>query len=160
MKSCIVYYSATGNTKLVAEAAASATGADLVEVKDLADYSKAMMYVRGAPRARRGEKAEIEPASIDVGDYGLVAVGTPVWAFRPTPAANAIVAALKNCEGKQAIAFATSSGMPGDTLEVLSANLKERGMAVAGTFHLSDKAIKKGEGIDGLADLINSASGA
>lgn len=160
MKVCIVYYSATGNTKQLAEAAASATGADLVEVKDLANYSKAMMYLKGAPKARRGEKAGIEPAAIDVAAYDLIAVGTPVWAFRPTPAANAIVAALENCEGKQAVAFATSGGMPGETLQLLSRQIEERGMTVSGTFHLSDKEIKKGEGIDGLAGLISTASGA
>jgi len=160
MKACIVFYSATGNTKSLAAAAARATGADLVEVKDLADYSKVMMYLKGAPRARLGEAARIDPAAIDVAEYDLVAVGTPVWAFKPTPTANAIVAALENCEGKRAVAFATSGGMPGDTLEVLSANLTERGMKVVGTFHATDKEVKSGGGADGLARLISSASGA
>lgn len=160
MKVCIVYYSATGNTKRVAEAAARATGADLVEVKDRAEYSKVMMYLKGAPKARRGEKAEIEPAAIDVAAYDVVAVGTPVWAFRPTPAANAIVAALENCEGKKAVVFATSRGVPGETLPALSRQIEERGMTVAGTFHISDREIKKGEGMDGLARLISTASGA
>jgi flavodoxin len=160
MRACIIYYSATGNTRALAEAAARTTGADLVEVKDLEDYSKVMMYLKGAPRARRGEAARIDPAAIDVGGYDIVAVGTPVWAFKPTPAANAIVAALQNCEGKRAVAFATSGGMPGDTLEVMSAHLKERGMKVVGTFHASDKEVKRGEGADALARLISSASGA
>ncbi|WP_298667977.1 flavodoxin [uncultured Methanofollis sp.] len=160
MKVCIVYYSATGNTKMVAEAAAEATGADLVEVKDRAGYSKVMMYLKGAPKARRGEKAEIEPAVIDVAAYDVVAIGTPVWAFRPTPAANAIVAALENCEGKKGIAFATSGGAPGEALQNLARQIEERGMTVTGTFHISDTEIKKGERLDGLARLISTASGA
>jgi len=160
MRACIVYYSATGNTRALAEAAARLSGADIVEVRDEEDYSKVMMYLKGAPRARRGEAARIEPAAIDVGGYDLVAVGTPVWAFRPTPAANAIVAALQNCEGKQAVAFATSGGAPGDTVGVLKARMEERGMKVVGTFHASDKEVKRGEGADALARLISSASGA
>ncbi|QYZ79443.1 ArsR family transcriptional regulator [Methanofollis formosanus] len=160
MKTCIIFYSATGQTRVLATVAAGIVGADLVEVRDLAGYSKATMYLQGAPRARRGEKAAIEPAGIDVGAYDLVVVGTPVWAWSPTPAANAIVAALKNCEGKRAVAFATSGGMPGSTLEKLSADLEARGMTVAGTFHVSVKDLKKGEGPEELARVIRSASGA
>ncbi|WP_265580371.1 flavodoxin family protein [Methanofollis aquaemaris] len=156
----MIFYSGTGQTRTLATAAAGIVGADLVEVRDLAGYSKSMMYLKGAPKARRGEEAEIEPAEIDVGAYDLVVVGTPVWAWSPTPAANAIVAALRNCEGKRAVAFATSGGMPGSTLEKLSAKLEGRGMIVAGTFHVSDKDLKKGEGPEGLAEVIRSASSA
>jgi flavodoxin len=160
MKTCMIFYSGTGRTRALATGAAEIVGADLVEVRDRAGYSKVMMYLKGAPRARRGEKAEIEPAEIDVGAYDLVAVGTPVWTGNPTPAANAIIAALKNCEGKRAVAFATSSGMPGETLEKLSAGLRGRGMSVAGTFHASARGLKKGDGPERLARVIRSASGA
>ncbi|TAJ45445.1 flavodoxin family protein [Methanofollis fontis] len=160
MTTCIIFYSATGNTRILARAAAKATGADLIEVKDRADYSRAMMYIRGIPRARKGEEGEIDPAEIDVSGYDLVAVGTPVWAFKPTPAANAIVSALRNGEGKQAIAFATSGGMPGDTLEMLTDRLRGRGMDVVGSVHVPERDLSGGKGAEPLIRLIRSASGA
>jgi flavodoxin len=61
MSVCIVYHSETGNTKKVAEHVAKATGATLIPVRDLAGYNRITMYLRGAPRALKGEKATIEP---------------------------------------------------------------------------------------------------
>ncbi|MBP2146732.1 flavodoxin [Methanofollis sp. W23] len=160
MKTCMIFYSGTGQTRALAKGAAEIVGADLVEVRDRANYSKVMMYLKGAPRARRGEKAEIEPAEIDVGAYDLVAIGTPVWAGNPTPAAHAIIAGLRNCEGKTAVAFATSGAVPGGALEKLSKALGARGLSVVGTFHASAKDLKKGDGPERLARVIRSASGA
>ncbi|MDD3622586.1 MAG: flavodoxin [Methanofollis sp.] len=160
MKTCMIFYSGTGQTRALATGAAEIVGADLVEVRDRAEYSKTTMYLKGVPRARRGEEAEIEPTEIDVGAYDLVAVGTPVWAGNPTPAANAIIAALRNCEGKRAVAFATSGITPGETLEKLSKALEERGLTVSGTFHASAKDLKKGDGPERLAQVIRSASSA
>lgn len=158
MSVCIVYHSETGNTRKVAEEVAAATGADLVEVKDLANYSRAGMYLKGAPRARRGERALIAPSAIDVSRYDAIAVGTPVWAFRPTPAVNAAVDALQGCEGKPGIAFCTSGGMPGEALEILRSLMEGRGIAVQGTLAISAAEAKRGEMAKNLAELISSAS--
>jgi hypothetical protein len=43
----------------------------------------------------------IEPETIDVSVSDLVVIGTPVWAFKATPAINAAIAALKGCDGKK-----------------------------------------------------------
>ena len=85
MAVCIIYHSETGNTRAVAERLAAVVGGNLVAVRDLASYSKVGMYLRGAPRAMREERAVIEPATIDVSGYDTVVVGTPVWARSPTP---------------------------------------------------------------------------
>ena len=36
----------------------------------------------------------IEPAAIDVSGSDLIVIGTPVWAFKATPAINGAIAAL------------------------------------------------------------------
>jgi len=159
MSVCIIYHSETGNTRKMAEAVAKATGAVLVPVKDTAGYNRITMYLVGAPRARRGEKAVIEPAKIDVSGYELVIIGSPVWAWRPTPAANAAIAALSGCEGKRGMVFATSGGQPGDTLAILGQALSARGVNVEGTFHFSRKELGDAWKVGEFIDAVKRASG-
>ncbi|RXE56734.1 ArsR family transcriptional regulator [Methanoculleus taiwanensis] len=154
MSVCIIYHSETGNTRSVAERVARETGADLVEVKDLAGYSKAGMYLKGAPRAMRGEKADIQPESIDVSGYDTIVLGSPVWAFSPTPAVNAAIDALQGIEGKNVVVFCTSGGMPGRTLETMKAMLGERGATVRGAVALAERELKKADAVDPLIDLV------
>jgi flavorubredoxin len=127
-----------------------------VEVKDLAGYSKLSMYLKGAPRAMQGKRADIEPAVIDVSGYDAVVVGTPVWAGNPTPAVNAAVAALVGIEGKAAVVFCTSGGAPGKTLETMKAMLADRGADVRGEISLTTRDVEKPGGVGPLVDLVRS----
>jgi flavorubredoxin len=158
MSVCIVYHSETGNTKKVAEYVAKATGATLIPVRDLADYNKITMYLFGIPRARAGDKAAIEPPMIDVSAFDLVVVGSPVWAWKPTPAANAAIAALTGCEGKKGIVFITSGGGPRDALEVMKKALARRGLKVVGAFHYPMKELGDEKKLREFIDAIRSAS--
>jgi NAD(P)H-dependent FMN reductase len=157
MSVCIVYHSETGNTKNVAESVAKATGAVLIPVKDLANYSKITMYLVGAPKAHKGEKAAIEPSKIDVSAHDLVIVGSPVWAWSPTPAANAAIAALAGCEGKKGMVFATSGGKPGETLAVMAQALSGRGVTVEGSFHFGRKELGDAEKLGEFIDAVKRA---
>jgi flavodoxin len=159
MSVCIIYHSETGNTKKVAEAVAKATGAVLIPVKDTAGYSKITMYLIGAPRAHKGEKAAIEPSKIDVSAYDLVIVGSPVWAWSPTPGANAAIAALAGCEGKKGMVFATSGGKPGETLAVLKQSLEGRGVKVEGSFHFGRRDLEDAKKLGEFIDAVKKASG-
>ncbi len=159
MSVCIVYHSETGNTKKVAEAVAKATGAALIPVKDLANYSKITMYLVGAPKAHKGEKAAIEPSKIDVSAYDRVIVGSPVWAWSPTPATNAAIAALTGCEGKRGMVFATSGGKPGETLAVMAQALSARGITVEGSFHFAKRDLGDATKLGEFIDAVKKASG-
>ncbi len=158
MSVCIVYHSETGNTRKVADAVAKATGATLIPVRDLGGYNKVTMYVLGIPRARAGEKAAIEPPVIDVSPFDLVVVGSPVWAWRPTPASNAAIAALSGCEGKKGIVFITSGGGPRDALDFMRKALEDRGVKVAGSFHFAKGDLGDEKKLAGFADAVREAS--
>jgi flavodoxin len=159
MSVCIVYHSETGNTKKVAEYVAKATSATLIPVRDCAGYNKITMYLFGIPRARAGDKAAIEPPMIDISAFDLVIIGSPVWAWTPTPAANAAIAALSGCEGKKGMVFATSGGAPRDTLDVLKQALAGRGVKVVGAFHYSMKELGDEKKLKEFIDAIRSVSG-
>jgi len=154
MSVCIVFHSETGNTRTVAERLAPLVGGDLIEVTDLAHYSKISRYIGGGRRAMKGESATIEPATIDVTACDTVVVGTPVWAGNPTPAINAAIEALVGIEGKSTVVFCTSGGMPGKTLETVTAMLAGRGADVRGAVPFTARDVQKGEGVEALADLI------
>jgi flavodoxin len=159
MSVCIVYHSETGNTKKVAEQVAKITGATLIPVRDLAGYNKITMYLLGIPRARSGDRAAIEPPVIDVSAFDLVVVGSPVWAFRPTPAANAAIAALTGCEGKKGIVFITSGGGPRDALGIMKKSLEGRKVQVEGSFHFPMKELGDEKLIAEFAATIRKLSG-
>ncbi len=154
MSVCIIYHSETGNTRAVAEQLAALIGGELIEVKDLAGYSKVGMYLKGAPRAAQGKKADIEPAVIDVSGYDTVVVGTPVWAGSPTPAVNAAINALAGIEGKSAVVFCTSGGGPRKTLERMQEMLADRGADVRGAVSFTKRDLQKAEMLETLADLV------
>ena len=158
MRVAIVYHSLSGNTRRVAELLAGrlagTADADLIEVRDQRQYSTLTAYTTGAPRAMRGEVAEVEPAVIDVTGYDVIVLGTPVWALAPTPAARGAAAALRNAEGKEAVVYATSGGGPSSAAETLAGVLAARGLRVRGTAqfertHLDDEAP-----MDALAELV------
>jgi len=159
MRVAIIFHSLSGNTRRVAELLAGrlaplVDGADLVEVHDLHQYSTLTAYMTGAPRAMRGEAAEIDPAEIDLSAYDVAVLGTPVWAFSPTPAVNAAVAALRGIEGKEAVIFVTSGGGPRSAAERLGTALEQRGARVRGAVHFDRTDIGNEERLAELVALV------
>lgn len=160
MVAVIVYHSETGQTRLVAEQVATKTGSVLIPVHDQAQYNAITRYLVGARSARNGERANIDQVKIDTSPYEGIVVGSPVWAWHPTPAINAAVEALEGCKGKPGIVFATSGGMPGETLEIMRDALHKRGVQVQTMFHFSRKEIQDQKKIGELVSAIIAMHGA
>ncbi len=95
MKTSIIYHSYSGITRGIAEMIQEACGGDLIEVKLKKNYSSLTAYTLGCYRATKEQCDPIEPETIDVSTADLIIIGTPVWAFKATPAINGAVAALK-----------------------------------------------------------------
>ncbi len=129
-RACVIFYSYSGITRGVAEGIRNASGCDLVEVRTKTPYSSFSVYTTGVLHSRREACDPIEPAEIDVSGYDLLIIGTPVWAWKPSPAINAAVKALRNCEGRMAVIFSTCSTNPGEALPILSRALADRGVRV------------------------------
>jgi len=158
MRVAIVYHSLSGTTRrvaeLLAERLAGAADADLVEGRDRRQYSTLSAYASGAPRAMRGETAEIDPTKIAVGEYDVVVLGSPVWAYAPTPAANGAVAALTGIAGKEAVVFVVSGGSPGEAAPKLQAALEARGARVRGAVAFGRKDLGDEALLTRLAELV------
>jgi hypothetical protein len=78
-KILVVYYSRSGTTAKVAEALATALGADVVPIVDTKDRGGVGGFVRSLQDTIGKRPAVIEPLSVDPSTYELVVVGTPVW---------------------------------------------------------------------------------
>lgn len=156
MKTSIIYHSFSGITRGVAEKIQKACGGDLIEVTLKKNYSSITAYSLGCYRAIREESDPIEPESIDVSASDLVVIGTPVWAFKATPAVNAAIAALKGCDGKKAVIFATCGSSAKDTLPILEKALEAKGVSVVGQFVITRKEIGEGQKVKVLIDSIKA----
>jgi flavodoxin len=156
MKTCIIYYSYSGNTRDVAERVSAACGGNLVEVTSDEYSSRLVAYTIGCYRAMKGMSDPVKPETIDVATDDLIVIGTPVWAGRAPPAINAAVAALSGCAGKPAVIFATCGGKEGQTLPILKKALEERGVKVTGEFVFDRKGVKDPDRIDAMITLIKS----
>jgi DNA-binding transcriptional ArsR family regulator len=139
LNACVVFYSYTGVTRGVAMQIQGACGCDLVEVKTQKEYSSFTAYTTGVLRSRKGACDLIVPEKIDVSRYDLLIIGTPVWAWKPAPAINAAVRALRGCEGKRAVIFVTNRGQPGEALTLLKTALTSRGVEVVVEINLAGK---------------------
>jgi flavodoxin len=157
MKTSIIYYSYSGITRGIAEKIQKSCGGDLVEVKLKENYSAITAYTLGCYRAMKEECDPIEPGTIDVSASDLIVIGTPVWAFKATPAINAAIAALKGCDGKKAVIFATCGSSAKDTLPILKKALEAKGVNVVGQHILTRKEIGENQTIRVLIDSVNAA---
>jgi DNA-binding transcriptional ArsR family regulator len=130
IRACVIFYSYSGITRGVAEGIRNASGCELIEVRTKKPYSSFSAYTTGVLHSRKGACDPIEPGEIDVAGYDFLIIGTPVWAWKPAPAINAAVQALRGCEGKMAVIFTTCSNHPGEALPILSRALADRGVRV------------------------------
>ena len=86
MKTLVVYYTRTGNSKFAAETIAAELGADIEEVVDLKKRQGKLAYMSCGRDAMKGKETEIAPTKSNPADYDLIVIAQPVWAFSPTPA--------------------------------------------------------------------------
>ncbi len=156
MKTCIIYHSYSGVTRRIAEKIRDACGGDLIEVTPKDQYSTLTAYSLGCIRARKEACDPITPDTIDVSSYDLIVIGTPVWAWKATPAINGAIAALKGCDGKSAVIFATCGSSAKDTLPIMKSALGKKGVRVMGEVVLNKSEISSNEKIN---DLITSVRG-
>ena len=104
MKVLVIFYSLEGHTKLLANAIAKVTGADILEVKPKKEITKKgfMKYLKGGGQVIRKVEPEILPLSLDPNDYDLLFIGTPVWAGGYAPALRTFFSTVGFCGKKVA----------------------------------------------------------
>ena len=81
-KMLVVYYSwSNGNTKKIAEQLADETGADIARIETTEPYrgSHEDVVEQGKREVEAGFMPQINPISVNLTDYDVIAIGTPTW---------------------------------------------------------------------------------
>ena len=108
MKTVVVYYSYSGNTKKVAQELADYfRQTSEVEIIELVPCDEPSSFFGQCLRAFWHSKAKLEPVNMNLLSYNLVCFGTPVWAFGPAPAINTYLEGCSGLCGKTVILFTT-----------------------------------------------------
>lgn len=116
-KALVVYFSATGTTKGVAQRLAGAIGADIFEIVPAKPYTDADLNWHNkqsrssVEMADRKSRPAIAKAAPDLTDYKTVFVGFPIWWYRePSIIDTFIESNAEALAGKTIVPFATSGG--------------------------------------------------
>jgi flavodoxin len=128
-KMLVIYFSATGTTKGIAEKIASVTGADLYEIKPKEPYTdEDLNYNDDGSRATKEQnnkdvRPEYEDIELDIeNDYSTIFLGYPIWWGEEPRIMDTFVESY-NFDGITVIPFCTS-GSSG--ISTSSKNLSER----------------------------------
>jgi flavodoxin len=108
MKTLILYYSFSGNTRKLAAEKALETGADIERISEIKKMSLIKAFIPGCYRAIKRKKTKIQPIKSRLDEYEKIIIMAPVWAGNPAPAFNSIVEQLP--PGKKIEIVMVSSG--------------------------------------------------
>lgn len=125
--SLVVYFSRTGNTRVIARQIERATLADIFEITPVVPYPDD--YEQTVSQAQRETERGFRPdlqASVDsIGRYGTVYLGFPIWGMTTPPVIRAFLAA-HDLRGKTIVPFITHGGYGvGTSLSVLAEHAPE-----------------------------------
>jgi flavodoxin len=117
MRICVLYFSRTGNTKLMAEA--------------ISDSIKAPAF----------DIASSEPSVVE--NFDVLILSTPVEGSRPPKETLAFIERLPKAEGKKTILFCTYALLKGSTFKILAKELANKGYDTI--LNVSKKGVKPNE---------------
>lgn len=114
-KGLVAYFSASGNTKKIAEMVAEEGGFDLHEIAPEKEYTKAdlnWMDKKSRSSVEMNDKAfrpAIKKPDFDISGYDKILIGFPIWWYVAPTIINTFLEAY-DFAGKQVVLFATSGG--------------------------------------------------
>lgn len=127
MKSIVIYYSFEGNTKLIAHTVQEVVGAGLIQLQVIEERKSKLFtkYFWGGRQVMTKKEPELQPYSFNAGDFDLIFLGTPVWAWHFTPAMRSFLK-KEQFSNKKIALFCCHAGVKGEILtrwkDVLAGN--------------------------------------
>jgi len=152
VKALIVFYSFSGNTKNIALGIKDILIKKEIdaEILELKPDIESKNFIRQAVQSLFSKKVKLSNQDIlDVSEYDYIFLGTPVWAFAPSPALRSFIERCSTLKKKKAYLFATyGSGVGKERcMDKLERLLSKRFNSVIGKIMISDKKIDDKEGL-------------
>ena len=144
-KRLVVYFSASGTTRKVAEMIASAADADMYEIVPKQPYSKAdlnWMDKKSRSSVEMSDKKfrpEISNTDAPIDKYDEIILGFPIWWYVAPTIINTFLESY-DFSGKKIILFATSGGSGfGNTVSELQISAPDAAIVEGKVFHKAAK---------------------
>jgi flavodoxin len=131
MKTIVIYYSLTGNTKGIAEKVAKELNADIEALEPVKPYPNNYSGVveEGQEEVENDFKRPIKPLKHDLNEYDRIIVGSPTWWYKMASPVLTFLSDNK-FDGKVVVPFMTNAGWPGTVLKDMTAIAKKNGADV------------------------------
>lgn len=115
-KKLIVYFSYTGNTRKIANMIKNKLNCDILELKPVEPYSTDYQKVVDEEQNLEGSNhlREYQDINVNLNDYDIIILGTPVWWYRETPVIRTFLKE-NDLSSKTIIPYATNAGWLGKT---------------------------------------------
>ena len=81
-KTLIIYYSRTGNSRLISEVLQKELNAQALEIKDLKDRSGSLGYAGAGFDGFFDRHTTIDPAKVDLSPYSNIVIVSPIWNWK------------------------------------------------------------------------------
>ena len=106
MKTLILFYSRSGNTRALAMKKSKKLGADIEEIFDV----KKPSVISAIFRAQMRKRTEILPIKSNLEEYDKIILMSPVWSAHPVPAMNTVIERLPANKKIEVIMVSAGSG--------------------------------------------------
>lgn len=118
MKTLVVYYSYSGNTKKVVDMIKEKKNFDVLKIKPVNDYSDDYQKVVDDEEAKMdmNEIIEIKDVNVNLDYYDRILLGTGVWWYKITPAIRSFLNKY-DLKDKVIVPFITNGGWLGEALD-------------------------------------------
>ncbi len=149
MKSLIVYYSYSGNTEKVANIMAKVLQEKgEVSIQRLKPLDEIKTFIGQCVAAFMRKRATLEEGvTFDITLYDFILIGSPVWAFAPTPAINTFLDHIFCVRGKRILIFLTSGSGAGvnKCFNAIRTILEHKGAAKIDELNIQDRKVNNEE---------------
>lgn len=161
MKSLVVYYSRTGNTRKAADSIARLLKSDIEEITDTKNRDGVIGYLKSGRDAMLKKTTVIKQIRKNHSGYDLVIIGTPVWAWNvSTPVRTYLMEHKKEIGKVKRIAFFCTEGGSGGKKAFMEME-KECNKKPAAVLELLEREVRKGSHItkvEGFARELKSCA--
>ena len=127
MKTLILFYSYTGNSKRFAENLSKKIGADIEEVKTEKRPGTIAAYVLGSFSAMQQKSVIIKPIQTDLSQYDSFVLIAPIWAGNPAPAFNSMI---DNLSAKKSVELYLISSSGNSNKDKISSYVENKGFQI------------------------------
>lgn len=155
MKTLVVYYSYSGNTKKVVDMIKEKKNFDVLKIKPVNDYSDDYQKVVDDEEAKMdmNEIIEIKDINVNLDYYDRILLGTGVWWYKITPSIRSFLNKY-DLRDKVIVPFITNGGWLGEALNDVKRYAKKSTIKDAITIKFNGNTMEDSNKVESWIDSL------